>query len=122
MERIEWLMTRVVALLGRIFVGACKVAKGVFMGHAMKAAVVIVLMAPVSYLVPLVAFAAPAQNVQLAGTYQEINSRVFADQTSFYVYLDQDSAFNHGFPSGWFGFRQLEPDRSWSEWRRLGNQ
>lgn len=148
-------MTGLVALSGRIFVGACEFAKGVFIGHAVKAAVVIGLMAPVPYLIrqlyfqesqtdykrevihggrsewdpgehrehsapsnaakknasdpsgserfDLVAFAAPAQNTQLAAAYQELNSRVFADQTSFYVYLDQDSALNHGFPSGWFG-------------------
>ncbi len=32
----------------------------------------------------------------------EIQARVTANQTSFYVYKDQDSGFNHGFPSGFF--------------------
>jgi hypothetical protein len=34
--------------------------------------------------------------------YQLIGGRVVANQTSFYVYVDQDSGFNHGFPSGFF--------------------
>ena len=34
--------------------------------------------------------------------YQLLSQRVVANQTSFYVYLDQDSGFNHGFPSGFF--------------------
>lgn len=32
----------------------------------------------------------------------ELQTRVNANQTSFYVYKDQDSGFNHGFPSGFF--------------------
>lgn len=36
-------------------------------------------------------------------SYEEINNRAVADQSSFYVYLDQDSGFNHGFPSGFMG-------------------
>src|ERR1700687_1066577 len=32
--------------------------------------------------------------------YQLLTERVVANQASFYVYLDQDSGFNHGFPSG----------------------
>ena len=35
--------------------------------------------------------------------YQLINQRATADQSNFYVYLDQDSGFNHGFPSGFMG-------------------
>src|SRR5271157_3369983 len=38
--------------------------------------------------------------------YQEINQRIGANQESFYVYLDQDSGFNHGFPSGFMGTDQ----------------
>jgi hypothetical protein len=32
----------------------------------------------------------------------ELQTRVTANQTSYYVYQDQDSGFNHGFPSGFF--------------------
>ncbi|MFZ1133787.1 MAG: hypothetical protein WAN69_02495 [Candidatus Korobacteraceae bacterium] len=35
--------------------------------------------------------------------YQLLNSRVAANDNNFYVYLDADSGFNHGFPSGFFG-------------------
>jgi len=35
--------------------------------------------------------------------YGLINSRAAANQASFYVYQDQDSGLNHGFPSGFFG-------------------
>jgi hypothetical protein len=35
--------------------------------------------------------------------YSLIAQRVTANQTSFYVYQDADSGFNHGFPSGFFG-------------------
>ena len=34
--------------------------------------------------------------------YQLIGGRVVANETGFYVYADQDSGFNHGFPSGLF--------------------
>ena len=34
--------------------------------------------------------------------YNVLNSRTQANQQSFYVYLDQDSGLNHGFPSGFF--------------------
>jgi hypothetical protein len=34
--------------------------------------------------------------------YRLIGQRVVANQTSFYVYFDQDSGFNHAFPSGFF--------------------
>jgi hypothetical protein len=34
--------------------------------------------------------------------YELLNQRTSANQNSFYVYLDQDSGFNHGFPSGFF--------------------
>jgi hypothetical protein len=34
--------------------------------------------------------------------YQLIDARVAANQAGLYVYLDQDSGFNHGFPSGFF--------------------
>jgi len=55
------------------------------------------------------------QSVTLSGTgvgncanvsdcgYQLLNSRASANQTSFFVYKDADSGFNHGFPSGFFG-------------------
>ena len=49
-----------------------------------------------------------AQTANLAGLYQELTSRVFANQTSFYIYQDQDSALNHGFPSGWFGASSIQ--------------
>src|SRR5271169_1975038 len=55
----------------------------------------------------LVAFGmatALAQNGAISGpAYQVLDSRTGADQTVFYVYLDRDSGFNHGFPSGCFG-------------------
>jgi hypothetical protein len=35
-------------------------------------------------------------------TYQLLTQRAVANQGSFYVYVDQDSGFNHGFPSGLF--------------------
>ena len=35
--------------------------------------------------------------------YQELTNRATANSTNFYVYQDQDSGFNHGFPSGFFG-------------------
>ena len=38
--------------------------------------------------------------------YELINARTGADRQSFYVYLDQDSGFNHGFPSGFMGTDQ----------------
>jgi hypothetical protein len=38
--------------------------------------------------------------------YELINNRAAADQGSFYVYLDQDSGLNHGFPSGFMGTDQ----------------
>jgi hypothetical protein len=34
--------------------------------------------------------------------YNLLNSRTSANRQGFYVYLDQDSGFNHGFPSGFF--------------------
>jgi hypothetical protein len=34
--------------------------------------------------------------------YQDVNGCVTANQSVFYVYQDQDSGFNHGFPSGLF--------------------
>ena len=34
--------------------------------------------------------------------YQLVNSRITANQENYFVYLDQDSGFNHGFPSGFF--------------------
>ena len=55
------------------------------------------------------------QSVTLSGTgvgtcvnvpdcgYQVLNSRTSANQTSFFIYKDADSGFNHGFPSGFFG-------------------
>lgn len=38
-----------------------------------------------------------------SSAYQLLNTRTSANQASFYVYQDQDSGFNHGFPSGEFG-------------------
>jgi uncharacterized repeat protein (TIGR01451 family) len=35
--------------------------------------------------------------------FQEIDQRITANQNSFYVYQDQDSALNHGYPNGLFG-------------------
>jgi len=35
--------------------------------------------------------------------YQELNQRAALNQSNFFVYQDQDSGFNHGFPSGKFG-------------------
>jgi hypothetical protein len=44
--------------------------------------------------------ASPATISDIA--YQLISRRTVANRQSFYVYLDQDSGFNHGFPSGFF--------------------
>ncbi len=38
-----------------------------------------------------------------SSAYQLLNTRTSANQANFYVYQDQDSGFNHGFPSGFFG-------------------
>ena len=38
-----------------------------------------------------------------SSAYQLLSARTSANQASFYVYQDQDSGFNHGFPSGFFG-------------------
>src|SRR5712691_13469026 len=35
--------------------------------------------------------------------YQLLSQRIVANQTRFYVYLDQDAGLNHGFPSGKLG-------------------
>ena len=35
--------------------------------------------------------------------YEELRQRIVANTNNFYVYLDQDSGLNHGFPSGFFG-------------------
>lgn len=40
--------------------------------------------------------------VAASPAYAELTARVNANQASFFVYLDQDSGFNHGVPSGWF--------------------
>ncbi|HEV2992435.1 MAG TPA: choice-of-anchor D domain-containing protein [Candidatus Angelobacter sp.] len=59
------------------------------------------------------------QTVTLAGTgagtctnisdcaYQVLNQRSSANQQAFFVYKDADSAFNHGFPSGLFGGKDV---------------
>jgi hypothetical protein len=39
----------------------------------------------------------------VSSAYQELHQRVVANASNFYVYLDQDSGLNHGYPSGWFG-------------------
>ena len=50
------------------------------------------------------AFAAIGQNGAISGpAYQVLDARAGADQAAFSVYVDQDSGFNHGFPSGEFG-------------------
>lgn len=47
---------------------------------------------------------ASGQNGPISGpAYQVLDSRAGADQAAFYVYMDQDSGFNHGFPSGKYG-------------------
>jgi hypothetical protein len=38
----------------------------------------------------------------VTSAYQELGRRVVANSNSFYVYLDEDSGLNHGFPSGSF--------------------
>jgi len=51
--------------------------------------------------------AVQSQSGTISGpAYQLLSQRVVANQTnqtSFYVYLDQDAGLNHGFPSGFFG-------------------
>ncbi|MGD0222147.1 MAG: choice-of-anchor D domain-containing protein [Terriglobia bacterium] len=39
----------------------------------------------------------------VSSAYQELHQRAVANATNFYVYRDQDSGLNHGYPSGWFG-------------------
>ncbi|MGB9488038.1 MAG: choice-of-anchor D domain-containing protein [Terriglobia bacterium] len=39
----------------------------------------------------------------VSSAYQELHQRAVANATNFYVYQDQDSGLNHGYPSGWFG-------------------
>jgi len=46
---------------------------------------------------------ADAQTATIStSAYQLISQRAVANQTGFYVYFDQDSGFNHAFPSGFF--------------------
>src|SRR5260370_22089045 len=45
---------------------------------------------------------AQSQTTVSTHAYNVLNSRAQASQQSFYIYLDQDSGFNHGFPSGFF--------------------
>src|SRR5580704_3329459 len=55
-------------------------------------------------LVASVSFAqAPPSNIS-DRAYLELTNRGVANETNFYVYQDQDSGFNHGFPSGFFWF------------------
>jgi hypothetical protein len=48
-----------------------------------------------------VAIAQSQTNIS-TGAYSLLNTRTAANQQIMYVYLDQDSGFNHGFPSGFF--------------------
>ncbi len=41
--------------------------------------------------------------VNIDAAYNVLSQRTSAVQREFYVYLDADSAYNHGFPSGWMG-------------------
>ena len=41
--------------------------------------------------------------VNLNAAYNVLTQRTSAVQNAFYVYQDADSAYNHGFPSGWMG-------------------
>jgi hypothetical protein len=54
-----------------------------------------------------VVWIAPAVQAQsgpsVSSAYQELHQRAAANANAFYVYLDQDSGLNHGYPSGWFG-------------------
>src|SRR5437879_2868754 len=45
---------------------------------------------------------AQSQTTISTHAYNVLNSRAEANQQSFYVYRDQDSGLNHGFPSGFF--------------------
>ena len=64
----------------------------------------------VPWVVLLAGLLAPAPSVVTAQTgsaigdaaYPLLAERVTANQTSFFVYQDADSGFNHGFPSGFF--------------------
>jgi hypothetical protein len=40
----------------------------------------------------------------------ELQARVTANQSQFYVYADEDSGFNHGFPSGYFASPDIDYD------------
>ena len=46
---------------------------------------------------------AQSQSGAMSGpAYQLLSQRIVANQMGFYVYLDQDAGFNHGFPSGFY--------------------
>ena len=45
----------------------------------------------------------PQSGPSVSSAYQELHQRAVANATNFYVYQDQDSGLNHGYPSGWFG-------------------
>ena len=44
----------------------------------------------------------PQSGTMSSLAYQLLSQRVAANQTNFYVYLDQDAGLNHDFPSGFF--------------------
>ncbi len=46
--------------------------------------------------------ASAASGPNSADAYKTLSATTTANASSFYVYLDQDSGFNHGFPSGFF--------------------
>ena len=63
---------------------------------------IVVMMVPVLILSAATAIRAQ-RGPSVSSAYQELHQRTVANANNFYVYLDQDSGLNHGFPSGWFG-------------------
>src|ERR1035438_3736783 len=64
-----------------------------------------ILGAQIGILVLPTAAAAPGVGISNPA-YTLINNRTAQNQSQFFVYMDMDSGFNHGFPSGLFGSSQ----------------
>ena len=64
-------------------------------------------------LLALAALPAAASGIGIADpAYALLNNRIAQNGSQFYVYMDMDSGFNHGFPSGFYGVAgklQIDP-------------